>query len=213
MKNSREQLITIGKIFYQKGFLVATDGNFSCKLDDNTVLITPSGKAKYNLKTKDLVLINLEGQTIKGDTPSSEIDLHLEVYKNCPQALFVFHAHPPKAISCSLIFENKLPSEYLPEVILTTGDIPIVDYAKPGTKSIAKKLKAYLPEKKVLILSHHGALTWGENFEEAHYGMERLEHSASVLFDSFLLGKPKPLKKQEVKWLYEKRKEIGHRTL
>jgi len=226
-----KKLIHIGKLFYEKGYLAATDGNFSGKIDSHTLVITSSGKAKYDLKEEDFMVIDLdkiktkkkqhkEKNPIKTkedvhqkQKPSSELHLHLEVYKKSPQAQFVFHAHPPKAIACSLVFKEKLPSSYLSEVILATGDIPIVDYARPGTKDMAEKLKPYLPEKKVLILCHHGALVWGESFEEARFGMERLEHSACILFDSFLLGKPKSLKKEEIKWLYEKRKEIGNKTL
>ena len=209
----RQNLIDIGKKFYDKNFLAAADGNFSCRLSDDQILITPSGLSKSQLRAEDMVVMNLKGEVLEGKAPSSEKSLHLSVYQQAPQARVVLHAHPPKAVSCSLVFKEKLPSQYLSEVILATGDIPILEYARPGTEAMAQGLVSFLPRKKVFILSHHGALSWGENFQEAVFGMERLEHACQILIDAHQLGKPKALDEEEIKWLYEKRKEIGNKTL
>jgi L-fuculose-phosphate aldolase len=99
------------------------------------------------------------------------------------------------------------------ELILSAGKIPVVPYAKPGTQEMGDHLLPFLPEYRILVLKHHGALTWGESLEEALNGMERLEHSCEVFYKSKLMGNVQRLTDQEVNWLKEKRKQIGERIL
>jgi L-fuculose-phosphate aldolase len=137
--------------------------------------------------------------------------MHLQIYKSCAKAKAVVHAHPPTAIAWSIARPEleKLPADCLSEVILATGDIPFVPYARPGTEQMGQVLTSFLPRYRALILRSHGAVAWGEDLEEAYRGMERIEHSAHILFMAEKLGGLNKLPDEEIHYLYELRKKIG----
>ncbi len=191
--------------------LSAADGNISVRINDENILITPSGVSKAFMNADQMAVITLDNKIISGN-PSSERLMHLEVYRTCPEAKAVIHAHPTTAIAWSIAQPNleKLPSDCLSEVILATGDIPFVDYARPGTQAMGDVLKKFLPEYKALILRRHGAITWGGSLDEAYRGMERIENSAQILALAQQLGGIHPLPKEEIEYLYQLRKKIGN---
>ena len=134
--------------------------------------------------------------------PSSEKAMHLKIYKKQKKAQAVIHAHPPYAVSLSLSRPQwKTLPLLLPETIIDLGPVPFVPYVLPGTEEMANALSPFLKESSALILSHHGAVTWGENLELAYLRMERLEHSAQIIYLSEVLGGGKPLKKKDLKQL------------
>lgn len=205
-----EQIVEICKRLHQRNMLAAADGNISVRLSDSEILITPSGIAKGFMKPEQMAVINLNGDILFGK-PSTERLMHLEIFKRCPNAKAIVHAHPPTAIAWSIAEPKleKLPSNCLSEVILATGDIPFVPYARPGTEQMAEVLVPFLPNHRALILRCHGAVTWGEDLEEAYRGMERIEHSAQILASAKKLGGLYPLPDEEIKYLYELRAKIG----
>ena len=209
-----EHIVEICRRLHNRNMLAAADGNISFRVSDNEIFITPSGIAKAFMKPDQMAVINLEGQILKGK-PSTERLMHLEIYRTCPKAKAVVHAHPVTAIAWSIAKPNlkKIPSECLSEVILACGDIPFIDYARPGTQDMGSVLKSYLPEYRAMILRRHGAVTWGEDLEEAYRGMERIEHSAQVLAMAEQMGGLHPLPDDEVQYLYELRKKIGETLL
>jgi L-fuculose-phosphate aldolase len=207
-------IIEVSKELHRKNLLAATDGNISSRLDDGKVLITPSGHSKSRIKPEQMALVDADGSVLDGN-PSSELLMHLKVYELCPQAKFVIHAHPPTAVAWSIARPElkELPAECFSEVILALGSIPFVPYARPGTKDMAVNLIPFLPDYRVMILSRHGGLSWGEDLQEALNGIERLEHSCEMLWKAQTLGGINPLPEEELKFLRNKRKEIGPRTL
>jgi L-fuculose-phosphate aldolase len=210
LKETADHILEICKRLHGRNMLAAADGNISVRLKEDLVMITPSGVAKAFMHSKDIVLMNMNGDAIQGQ-PSSEKLMHLEVFRNCPTAVCVVHAHPVTATAWSIAKPNleKLPGEALSEVILATGDIPFVPYARPGTQAMGDVLKPFLPKHRAMILRRHGALTWGESIEEAYRGMERIEHSAQVLMTAHQLGGITSLPEEEIKHLYSLRKKIG----
>jgi len=194
--------------------LTAADGNISYRVSDQEIHITPSGRPKAMISAADMATITIDNKILNG-SPSSERLMHLEVYKKAEKAKCVIHAHPPTAIAWSIAHPelDALPSEALSEVILATGKIPFVPYALPGTESMGTNLHPFLPHTRNMILSRHGALSWGESFEEAYNGMERIENSAQILKAAWELGGITSLSASEIKKLYELRKEIGEKTL
>ena len=206
-----QKILEICKRLHSRNMLSAADGNISVRIDDENILITPSGISKAFMSLDDIAVININNKIIKGK-PSSERLMHLEIFKNCADANVVIHAHPLTAIAWSIARPDlkKLPSDCLSEVILATGDIPFVPYARPGTLNMGEVLKPYLPDHKALILSRHGAITWGSDLEEAYRGMERIENSAQILATAQQLGGIHPLPDEEIKYLYEMRKKIGN---
>lgn len=203
-------IVEICERLHERNMLAAADGNISFRISDNEILITPSGIAKAFMNAEQMCVINLKGEVLSGN-PSSEKLMHLEIFRSSPKAQAVIHAHPPIAIAWSIAEPglSKLPSDCLSEVILATGDIPFVPYARPGTDGMADVLKPYLPQHRALILRNHGAVTWGEDLEEAYRGMERIEHSAQILATAKQIGGLHPLPKEEIEYLYELRKKIG----
>ncbi len=206
-----KEIVLICERLHERNLLAAADGNISYRISENEILITPSGIAKAFMEPDEMAVMNLEGKALIGN-PSSEKLLHLEIYKNCPDAKAVVHAHPPTAIAWSIAQPKltRLPSECLSEVILAAGEIPFVPYARPGTDQMAATLKPFLPKHKALILRNHGAVTWGQNLDEAYRGMERIEHSALILQKAHLLGGLHPLPTVEIEYLYELRQKIGN---
>jgi L-fuculose-phosphate aldolase len=193
--------------------LAAADGNVSCLVEEG-ILITPSGQCKAFIEPQDIALVSLQNEIIYGH-PSSERLMHLAVYNQCERAKAVVHAHPPTAIAWSVAFpeDKELPNECLSEIILAAGRIPIVPYARPGTEAMGTVLHDFLDDHKILVLSRHGGLTWGDHLEEAVMGMERLEHSAEILYKAKTLGRLTFIDDDEMQALYKIRQQIGQRTL
>lgn len=199
---------------WQRNLLAAADGNISVRLENDEIMMTPSGLAKAFMRPEECCLIKLDGTVLKGK-PSSERQMHLQVYRRCPEARSVVHAHPPHAIAWSVAHPEfkELPAESLSEVILAAGCIPIVAYARPTQKDMADAIDAYLPEHRLMILARHGGLAWGDSLEEATNGMERLEHSAQILYLSQQLGGLTKLPSEEIEVLRSMRKQMGAQLL
>ena len=208
-----EQIIEVCKRLYNRNMLAAADGNISFRVDEG-VIITPSGVSKAFCKKEDIGLVTLDNEILYG-TPSSERLMHLSVYNNCPDAKAVVHAHPPNAIAWSVAFPElkELPNNCLSEVVLACGHIPVVPYARPGSQSMGDVLIPFLNEHKVMILARHGGLCWGDSLEEATLGMERLEHSAEILYRAKTLNDLSFISDEEMQALYEIRIKIGNKTL
>ena len=199
---------------HERNLLAAADGNISCRLPFNRIAITPTGVNKVKLRVEDMAFMQMSGIVIKGK-PSSERLMHLAVYRACPEAMCVVHAHPPTAIAWSLARPDLgfLPDESLPEVILAAGRIPIVPYARPGTAAMGDVLARFLPQYRLLILARHGALCWGETIEDAYNGIERLEHVCQILKSAMELGGLSALPEAEVSALRGLRAKQGPRIL
>jgi len=199
---------------HARNLLAAADGNVSALLGDGRIAITPSGVAKAGLGPDDMAFMDPDG-TVRSGRPSSERLMHLAVYRACPEARAVVHAHPPTAIAWSLAFPelDRLPGDALPELILAAGSIPIVPYARPGTAAMGENLVPFLPEHRLMILARHGALAWGETLEEAYNGLERLEHACQILKAAHELGGARPLPEPELEALRAARRQGGGRWL
>lgn len=211
----RELICQISKRLYDKGMLASCDGNISLRIDKNRVLITPSGVAKAFLRPNEMCVVDLEGNLLSGKKASSELKMHLAVYQNNDLAKAVVHAHPPRAIAWSIAKPEMkfLPNDSMSEVILALGKIPIVPFALPGSAEMGTKLLPFIDDSRAMILARHGALTWGEDIEEAYRGMERLENSVEILMYAEALGGAVSLDKKVVDELYKLREKIGPKSL
>jgi L-fuculose-phosphate aldolase len=208
-----DHIIDICKRLHNKNMLAAGDGNISFRVSDEEIWVTPTGVSKSFMSKVDMAIVNINGQVLKGH-PSSELKMHLEVYKQSAKATAVIHAHPPHGIAWSIAFpqDRELPVNAMSELILSCGQIPIVPFAMPGTSEMAENLRDFIPENRVLILARHGALTWGESLEEAYKGMERLEHSAQILTIAKGLGGVSFLPDETVEKLKLLRLEFNKKT-
>lgn len=209
-----QSILEVCSRLHARNLLAAADGNVSYRFSDNQIAITPAGVNKARLRVGDIAFIRLSGTVVSG-RPSSEMLMHLAVYRACPQARCVVHAHPPTAIAWSIARPDlaHLPDEALPEVILSAGRIPIVPYARPGTLVMGENLLPYLPQHRLMILARHGALCWGETLEDAYNGIERLEHACQILKSATELGGLAPLPAGELETLRDLRAKQGGRIL
>ena len=209
-----EAICAICQRLHARNLLAAADGNVSVRLEDGRIAMTPSGVAKAQVTPADLAFLTLDGTLLAG-RPSTERMMHLAVYRACPEARAVVHAHPPTAIAWSLARPDLafLPSDALPEVILAAGSIPFVPYARPGTAAMGEQLLPFLPDHRLMILARHGALAWGESLEEAYNGLERLEHVCQILKAAQELGGAHPLPEDELLALRQARLQGGRRLL
>lgn len=211
----RQEMIRVGRLVWERGWVAATDGNLSARLGSDRLLVTASGLSKGFLTTDDLVVLDLEGKTTssyrgRNRRPSSEISMHLEVYRQRPDVGAVVHAHPPKAIAFSIAGVS-LARCVIPEVIVTLGSIPTTGYATPGTGEVPVSIRQAIQDHDAIILAHHGSLTVGHTLWEAYLRLEKVEHTAEITLTAHQLGQVQTLSPDEVAKLAEKRRELLQR--
>ncbi|UCD94312.1 MAG: class II aldolase/adducin family protein [Candidatus Zixiibacteriota bacterium] len=204
----RKLLVEFGRRLYEKGFVAGTDGNLSLLVDRDTLLITPSGAAKGRMCTDDPVLVNIEGKVLSGKRkPSSEMLLHLFVYKKRPDVKACCHAHPPYATAFSAV-RKELPDNILPEIIISVGRIPLTEYAPPGTEAVPKSLEPFVNDYEAFLLANHGVLTVGRTLDDAFNKMETVEHFARILYIAAGIGAVSFLEDSEVRRLEKVRDNL-----
>ena len=191
-------ILDIGRRMYAKDFVAANDGNISCRISDGSVLMTPTGVSKGFMTADMLVNVSLDGEVLSsGAKPSSEVKMHLRVYKENPSMAAVTHAHPPFATACA-VAGLALDMPIIPEAIITVGTVPCVPYALTGTQALADSIAPYCNAYYALLLANHGAITWGTTIIEAFYRLEVVEHYAKILMYTKTLGKMNPLTQSQV---------------
>jgi len=206
---AREEIVKYSHRVQQHGFVSATDGNLSIRLDEERILITPSGLPKGDMTLEDPLLIDMEGNKIEGEgKPSSETRMHLEVYRLRSDVHAVIHAHPPKCIAFT-VAGVPLDTCLLPEVVVTIGAVPTSRYATPTTEEVPQSIRDYIKKSNAVMLARHGSLTVGPDLGTAFKILEKMEHSASIAIYAKILGGIQPFTEEELKKLYALRSEWG----
>jgi L-fuculose-phosphate aldolase len=194
----REAIVEIGRRLYARGYTASNDGNISTRLDDRRLLMTPKSVCKGFMTTDMMVITDLDGKKLAGERdPSSEMQMHLEVYRQRPDAGAVVHAHPPIATGFA-VAGIALDRAVLAEVVTTLGSVPIADYATPSTKELPEAVRKYVKAHDGMLLANHGALTLGTDLFAAYYKMETVEHAAHISLVARQLGGERLLSRQEV---------------
>ena len=199
---SRSELIEVARLCYAKGYICGLEGNFSVRLDDDLVLTTPRGSCKGRLNENDLVLTDMSGVAVSGGQPSTELKMHLMVYRHRPDVRAVVHAHPVTALGLTVAGVS-LADPILPEIICSIGSIPTAPYATPSTDEIPNSIVPFLKDHDAMMLDHHGALVYGSDLFDAFYKLETVEHFAQTLVVAYQVGKPIALSSQQVARLHE----------
>ena len=194
----RADICVAGRWMYERGYIVACEGNLSVRLDDDRVLTTPTCMNKGMLAPDDLVIIDLEGRHVSGDRKaSSELAMHLLFYRMRPDVRSICHAHPPTATGFA-VAGRALDQALLPEVIVGLGQIPLVKYGTPGTPELSAAIEPYVPHYDALLLANHGAVTCGPDTITAFFRMETIEHFAKITLAAEMAGNPTLLSSREV---------------
>jgi L-fuculose-phosphate aldolase len=188
----RRELSAAGRRLWERGLVGAGEGNLSVRLEDGSILCTPSGACKGDLSPQDLVRIDAEGVPFEDGSPSSEIRMHLRLYKLRPDCNAVVHAHPLAATGFALAGET-VPTELLPEGVAIVGKVALVPFAMPGTDELPDALEPYAQDHQAFLLASHGATTVGASLQEALFRMEVLERVAQIVLHARQIGEPRPL--------------------
>jgi L-fuculose-phosphate aldolase len=207
----REQMCDIGRRVWQRGMVAANDGNFSVKISENEILCTPTGVSKGFMTPEMICKVDGEGNLLQSDgihRPSSEVKMHLRIYKRRPDVKAVVHAHPMYATAYA-IMDVPLVKQIMPESTLSFGEVPIARYGLPSTKEVPDSIEPYLDTHDVVLLQNHGALSWGPDLVSAYFKMEGLEFYAQLCFITDLLGGAKELPPAEVERLLTLRQQMG----
>ena len=197
-EDQRALLCRVGALLYDRGYVAANDGNLSLRVGEDRLLITPSGVSKGRMTAEMLLLTDLEGTVLEGDRhPSSEMKLHLEVYRRRSDAGAVIHAHPPVSTAFAVCRQG-LEIPYVAELAAGLGTVPCTpSFAMLSTGEVPESIRPYVQDHDAVLLANHGALAWGGDLWEAFDRLETVEHTAKIVLNARLLGDPVALTDQE----------------
>jgi L-fuculose-phosphate aldolase len=206
---TRKEIVVACRKLYERGLISGAEGNVSVRVAPGRILVTPAGVAKVDLRPSDIVVVDDGGRWGRGaGRPSTEVAMHLRIYRRRTDIQAVVHAHPTVATGFAVAGET-FESPVLPEVVLGLGPVAVVPYATPGTGALADRIEPLLNGHDVFLLSNHGATTVGPSLAVAYNRMESLEHSARILLAARLLGRVRTLTAEQVRDLVAARDEAG----
>ncbi|MBA3912854.1 MAG: class II aldolase/adducin family protein [Acidobacteriales bacterium] len=210
---SRSELVSLGKMLYERGYVAATDGNLSVRLDNDRILSTPTAMCKGRMRPADMVIVNLDGGRVAGRRDvSSEIGMHLLVYRMRPDVQGIVHAHPPTATGFAAA-GMALNQPLVCEVVIGLGSIPLASYGTPGTSELTDALEPLVPQYDAILMSNHGVVAYGHTLEDAYMKMETVEHFAQIALVTHMLGRQQPLAGHELEKLVVARSKYkGHKS-
>ena len=204
----RRSIVEIGNQLHAAGFVAGTEGNISARLDAKRILVTPTGISKRGMKLADLVIVDLNGQRAKKQSSrrnaSSEVEMHLQIYRTRPDVNAVVHAHPPIATGFA-VARRALDRPLVPEVVLALTKIPLAPYATPGTPALGQAVAPLAAEHDAILLANHGVVTCGEDLTSAYLKMETVEQFARIFLAAEQAGGAKELSIEEVRNLLQLR--------
>jgi len=205
----RDDIIRIGQLVYQKGWVAANDGNISIRLDAERVLCTPTGVSKGMMHADDLIICDLQGNKLEGRKErTSEIMMHLTIYGLRPDVRAVVHAHPPVSTGFASA-GRQLNQALLPEVVITLGCVPLAAYGLPGTPALTDPMLPLIPKYDAIMLANHGSVCYSDDVWKAFFKMETVEHFARIALVAELLGGATVLPRAEVDKLLDSRTRYG----
>ena len=210
----RREIVRVCRKLYERGLIAGQDGNVSVRVGPDRILVTPAGFSKADVKEGDLVEVALDGTRRRGQrSASSELAVHLVIYRARPDVGAVVHAHPPTATGFAVAGEP-LPANALPELVYGVGPVALVPYETPGTEALARRFMPYLEGHDAWLMANHGAVTAGPTLLVAHQRMESLEHAARIILAARGVGQVQALPESSVRALDAARREhrIGGRA-
>jgi L-fuculose-phosphate aldolase len=186
----KQEICTVGRKLWMRQFVDGNGGNISYRIGPNEVLCTPTLVSKYDLTPGDIGMTDIEGVQIAGSRPrTSELLLHLEIYKAVPEAKAVVHCHPPHATAYA-ITGRVPPNLIIPEFEVFVGKVAISPYETPGTKAFAETVLPYVKQHNTVLLSNHGIVCWADTVTHAEWYAEVLETYCWTLMIASQLGAP-----------------------
>lgn len=209
-QKAKEQICEIGRRLYAKGFAAANDGNITVRLNDREILCTPTMVSKGFMKPEDICKVDYDGKQLAGTRKrTSEVLLHLVVYKLNPNIQAVVHCHPPHATAFAVAHEP-IPKCILPEVEVFLGEVPIAKYETPGDQRFADTIAPYVKHSNTILLANHGTITFGPTLENAYFNTEIIDAYCRILILSKLLGRVNYFDEGKGRELLAFKKRLGY---
>jgi len=189
-KAIKNEICAAGRKLWMRQYVDGNGGNISYRLGPNAVLCTPSLVSKFDLIPEDICLTDIDGNQIAGAKPrSSELLLHLEIYKAVPEAKAVVHCHPPHATAYA-ITGCLPPNLIIPEFEVIVGNVAVAPYETPGTKAFAETVLPYVKNHNTMLLANHGIVCWADTVTRAEWCAEVLDTYCWTLMLAAQLGAP-----------------------
>src|SRR5580704_14882458 len=206
----KQEICEIGRRLYAKGFAAANDGNITYRLNEREILCTPTMVSKGFLKPDDICKVDYEGKQLAGTKKrTSEVLLHLSVYKTRPDVNAVVHCHPPHATAFAVAREP-IPKCVLPEVEVFLGEVPMALYETPGTQKFADTIVPYVKDCNTIILANHGTVTFGPTLENAYFNTEIIDAYCRILILARQLGQVNYFTDTQARELLDLKKRLGY---
>jgi L-fuculose-phosphate aldolase len=205
----KQNMCEIGQRIWLKGFCAGNEGNHSCRISENRILCTPTGISKGSLKPDDICTVDLEGKQISGKRKrTSEILLHLAIYKARPDVNAVVHSHPPHATAFAVAGVD-LPTCIHPEAEVFLGAVKTAKYVTPGDKRLGESILPYVKDSNTILLQNHGTVTYAPDLEDAYYKLEIVDAYARILILAKQVGSIRPLDANQMKELLDLKVRFG----
>src|ERR1044071_1421985 len=206
--SARKLIVEIGRLLYERSYVVSSDGNVSIRLDENRVLATPTMTCKGRMKEEDLAITDLDGNPLSDKRASSELAMHTLIYKMRPDVQAVCHAHPPHGTAFA-VAGLAIDAPILSEVILTLGCVPLTGYGTPSTDELTDAMKPFVEHHNALLMANHGAVAYGGDVWQAFDRLETLEHTAKIAILARALGGARALPPDSIEKLIDIRERAG----
>ena len=203
MESIKKEIIEGGLRLLKEGLVARTWGNISIRVDDTYMLITPSGRAYESLGESDIVLVNYHTSQYDGAIkPSSEKELHCEIYRTRPKINAVIHTHQMNASTVAAAHREVPPIlDDMAQIIGPT--VRVADYALPSTKKITKKTVKALKGRNAALMANHGAVCVGRDLDEAFVVCQVLEKACKAFIEAEFLGGAKSINKFEAHLMHQ----------
>ncbi len=206
----KEQICEIGRRLYAKGFAAANDGNITYRLNDKEILCTPTMVSKGFMKPEDICKVDYNGKQLAGTRKrTSEVLLHLTVYKLNPAINAVVHCHPPHATAFAVAHEP-IPKCVLPEVEVFLGEVPISKYETPGDQRFADTIAPFVKDCNTILLANHGTVTFGPDLQNAYFNTEIIDAYCHILILAKQLGRVNYFDEQKTRELLALKRRLGY---
>jgi ribulose-5-phosphate 4-epimerase/fuculose-1-phosphate aldolase len=181
----RNEIVRFGALAYQKGLAHGSAGNLSVRLDDGSILVTPTNSSLGFLDPERISKVSREGDLLAGDPPSKEAFFHLAVYEQRPETTAVVHLHSTHCVAMSCLCHPN-PEDVLPPLtayaVMRVGKLPLLPYFRPGDRKLADSVRVAAQHHRAMLLANHGPIVSGTSLAEAIYSYEELEETARLFF-------------------------------
>jgi L-fuculose-phosphate aldolase len=208
-QTARREIVRVGQLMYERSYVVSSDGNVSVRLDDGRIVATPTMTSKGRMTEESLAITDMEGKALNNRKASSELEMHLLIYRERADVKAVCHAHPPHGTAFA-VAGLAIDQPILSEVILTLGCVPLAEYGTPSTKELTEAMRPLVKHHNALLMANHGAVAYGADLWQAFDRLETLEHTAKIAILSRMLGGSKNLSSGAIEKLINVREAAGY---